>query len=265
MNKVAILIDGGFFLKRLPQIRTRLNIHDTEAIHHELRELVSTHLRYLANLQTVNIHRQRPSKKMRKSPAYPPGEHAPPMMMEPNWFSQLYRCFYYDASPYTGTGHLPISKAFIDFDKSDEARLRRDLFNRLKKEPNFALRLGQCVSDPDYNWRLPSKTLKTLVNKNATFEELSDADFRPAIRQKGVDIRMGIDIASITLKQQANIFVLVTGDADFVPAAKLARREGCKVILDPLYLQVRDDLFEHIDGLRSGLSRKTNTPSKDEI
>lgn len=34
------------------------------------------------------------------------------------------------------------------------------------------------------------------------------------------------DVASLTLKKQANTIVLVAGDSDFVPAAKLARREG---------------------------------------
>ena len=68
-------------------------------------------------------------------------------------------------------------------------------------------------------------------------------------------MRIGLDIASITLKRQANIIVLVSGDADFVPAAKLARREGVQFLLDPLWQDVSPDLFEHIDGLRSGFPR----------
>ena len=34
-------------------------------------------------------------------------------------------------------------------------------------------------------------------------------------------------------KKQADQLVLVAADADFVPAAKLARREGIDFILDP--------------------------------
>ena len=68
-------------------------------------------------------------------------------------------------------------------------------------------------------------------------------------------MRLGLDIASITLKSQADTIVLVTGDADFVPAAKLARREGLRVVLDPLWQNVKPDLFEHIDVLRSGYGR----------
>ena len=65
-------------------------------------------------------------------------------------------------------------------------------------------------------------------------------------------MRIGLDIASITLKRQASVIVLVTGDSDFVPAVKLARREGVQVVLDPLWKSIPDDLREHIDALRSG-------------
>lgn len=65
-------------------------------------------------------------------------------------------------------------------------------------------------------------------------------------------MRIGLDIASITLKRQADTVILVSGDSDFVPAAKLARREGVTFILDPLWHNVSNDLLEHIDGLRSG-------------
>ena len=68
-------------------------------------------------------------------------------------------------------------------------------------------------------------------------------------------MRIGLDIASITLKGQADTIVLVTGDSDFVPAANLARREGVEFVLDPMWQRVSDDLFEHIDGLFSPLSR----------
>ena len=68
-------------------------------------------------------------------------------------------------------------------------------------------------------------------------------------------MRIGLDIASITLKRQADVIILVAGDSDFVPAAKLARREGLQFVLDPLWQQVSRDLFEHIDDLRSGFPR----------
>ena len=81
-----------------------------------------------------------------------------------------------------------------------------------------------------------------------------------SFRQKGVDMRIGTDIASITLKRQAQTIILVSGDSDFVTASKLARREGVKIVLDPLWRQINDDLLEHIDVLRSGYPRPAHAP-----
>ena len=79
-------------------------------------------------------------------------------------------------------------------------------------------------------------------------------------------MRIGLDIASLTLKRQIGTVVLVAGDADFVPAAKLARREGVKIVLDPLWREVEAGLFEHIDGLWSGFTnpKRRATPRKED-
>ena len=64
-------------------------------------------------------------------------------------------------------------------------------------------------------------------------------------------MKIGVDIASISFKKQVDQIVLISGDSDFVPAAKLARREGIDFILDPMGAAIKPDLFEHIDGKRS--------------
>ena len=50
--------------------------------------------------------------------------------------------------------------------------------------------------------------------------------------------------------------ILISGDSDFVPAVKLARREGIDFILDPLWQQISPSLYEHIDGLRSVVKKQ---------
>ena len=64
-------------------------------------------------------------------------------------------------------------------------------------------------------------------------------------------MKFGVDIASLAYKKQVNQIVLIAGDSDFVPAAKLARREGIDFVLDSLGAPIKDQLFEHIDGKRS--------------
>ena len=50
-----------------------------------------------------------------------------------------------------------------------------------------------------------------------------------------MNMRIGIDISSLAIKKQVDQIVLFAGDADFVPAAKLARREGVDFVLDPMW------------------------------
>lgn len=64
-------------------------------------------------------------------------------------------------------------------------------------------------------------------------------------------MKIGVDIASLAYKKQVDQIVLIAGDSDFVPAAKLARREGIDFVLDPLDAPIKEQLFEHIDGKRS--------------
>lgn len=75
-------------------------------------------------------------------------------------------------------------------------------------------------------------------------------------------MRIGIDISSLAFKHQVNQIILVSGDSDFVPAAKQARREGIDFILDPMRSTIKDDLFEHIDGIHTPTLYKKKGPTK---
>lgn len=123
----------------------------------------------------------------------------------------------------------------------------------------MALRLGEIPAN-QVRWQLKPEALKSLVNGLRKWEQITDEDFRVDLHQKGVDMRLGLDIASLAYQRNVNQIVLISGDADFVPAAKLARRSGIDFILDPLWATIRPDLFEHIDGLRSVCPKPGNKP-----
>lgn len=224
MNKIAILIDGGYFLKRLGSVLPGIDRKDAEQVSDSIFRLVSKHL--LGHNKVVGNKHPR---------------------------SNLYRVFYYDAAPYLEKAHYPISKKPIDYSQTDEAKFRLALFEKLRRSPNTAVRLGEVRKER--SWILNERPQKALIEGKRQISDLTDADFAPGLRQKAVDMKIGLDIASITLKKQASTIVLVAGDADFVPAAKLARREGVRIILDPLWRSVSEDLFEHIDMLYSGLPK----------
>jgi uncharacterized LabA/DUF88 family protein len=114
------------------------------------------------------------------------------------------------------------------------------------------------------NLTLSPEQTQSLLNLRDLWSSLDGGTVSLGLHQKGVDMRIGIDIASLTLKQQVDTIILVAGDSDFVPAAKMARREGIEFILDPLWQEVSADLFEHIDGLQSGLPKPgTRTPPQE--
>ena len=224
MSKVSILIDGGFFLKRLPSVLQRIDSRDPDAVADAVRRLVASHLEQLNRIEGVANDR-----------------------------ILLYRSFFYDATPYAGRGCFPVSGGMIDYENSTEAVFRRALHDNLRSTSNMAVRLGEVRRIS--GWMLRERVQNRLRKGEITVADLTDRDFTLGLQQKAVDMRIGIDIASLTLKRQVSTIVLVSGDSDFVPASKFARREGVNVVLDPLWSKVLPGLFEHIDELRSGFPR----------
>lgn len=219
--RTAVLIDGAFFIKRIRHYEKH-NAYNAKRIASLVFRLSLLHLS-----QKVNGIKQHDS---------------------------LYRIFFYDCAPLEKKMHNPISKKLIDFSKSDEAVFRRELHQELIKQRKLALRLGK-LSDKLVDWRLKTDIMKKLLKGEISQTDITENDVLIDVKQKGVDMRIALDIASITLKKQADRIVLISGDADFVPAAKLARREGIDFILDPMWKDIPDDLFEHIDGLKTTYSR----------
>jgi uncharacterized LabA/DUF88 family protein len=171
----------------------------------------------------------------------------------------LYRIFYYDCPPIAKKLHNPISKKAVDFSKSDTARWRRDFFDELRRMRKVALRLGY-LDEGNGHWTLKWDALKKLTKGEIAVSDLTPEDVKYEVRQKGVDMKLGLDIASLAYKKLVDQIVLVSGDSDFVAAAKLARREGIDFVLDPMWHQIRDDLHEHIDGLQSVFRRRAIPP-----
>lgn len=175
---------------------------------------------------------------------------------------QLYRIFYYDCAPIGRYSvYHPLTKKNVDLDKSETYTWTNEFLKELKRRRKFAIRLGEMAEKANYNLR-PEVT-KGLLTGKRELASLTESDFVFNAQQKGVDMRIGIDIASLTYKKQVNQIILISGDSDFVPAAKLARREGIDFILDPMWANVKDNLFEHIDGLKSQWKKRNVQASQE--
>jgi uncharacterized LabA/DUF88 family protein len=125
----------------------------------------------------------------------------------------LYRALYYDCAGFNGETKLPVSGQLKTFTGSDT--LLRDLASR----DFFAVRQGILKFR---GWKPRSRVSAVPV---------TDADFKPDFEQKGVDMRIGLDIATLCHSKAVQRIILVTGDTDFIPAMKHARIAGLQIVL----------------------------------
>ncbi|MDP1915744.1 MAG: NYN domain-containing protein [Myxococcales bacterium] len=147
---------------------------------------------------------------------------------------ELHRVLYYDCPEYSGTVQLPISRAPHKFAGTDA--LLRDLAAR----DHFAVREGSLRFRGWDRKRVPGQAVPAAPP--------TDADFKPKFVQKGIDMRIGLDIATYAASDRIDRLGLVTADTDLVPALKHARRAGLQVTVYELPGQrLHRDLIEHAD------------------
>ncbi len=206
--RVAVLIDGGFFIKRYNNLYNKDRSRTPEEVVEHLYTLAHSHC----------------GRK-----------------------NHLYRIFYYDCLPFDKRVHNPIDNKCIVFGNTPEAAFRNHFFDLLKRKRKVALRLGYLKDSG--NWKINADKTKQLLKGTIGVKDLVPGDVTYELTQKSIDMKIGVDIASLSLKRFVDRIILISGDADFVPAAKLARREGIDFILNPMKAHVDNSLFEHIDGL----------------
>lgn len=169
---------------------------------------------------------------------------------EPDEPRDLYRIFYYDCPGMTRQMTHPLTGATIDFSKGDGTQWAKDFFEALSSKRKVAIRRGE-LAENQAEYVLKPKALSELLNGSKTVHDLSVRDFRLEVKQKGVDMRIGLDAASIAMGKQADQIVLIAGDSDFLPVAKIARRSGIDFILDPMKQMPKANLQEHVDGIET--------------
>ena len=156
----AILIDGDFFIRRY---RFLIGKQHAQKVANDLHWMCREHLKQ------------------------PDGKH------------DLYRIFFYDCPPLTKKAHNPISKKAIDFSATPTAIWRTELHHQLRSLRKVALRLGY-LNDRTGHWNVRPDKLKQLLAGNITVKNLTESDVLYDVSQKGVDMRIGLDIASLAFK-----------------------------------------------------------------
>ncbi|MGU9950903.1 MAG: NYN domain-containing protein [Gammaproteobacteria bacterium WSBS_2016_MAG_OTU1] len=218
--KTAILIDGDFFLRRYRTLYP-------ESVGNTPKEIVEKLLAGLFdNLSKIN--RQK---------------------IDSCEITEIHRIFFYDCPPLDKDVYNPIIKRSFNLGLSNKAKFRLQLHEELKRQRKVTLRLGRLSDRTE--WTIKFDKQKELLTGKSKISDLVEADVKYNIRQKGVDMRIGLDIASLAYKRMVGQIMLIAGDSDFVPAVKLARREGIDFVLDPMHNKINPDLSEHIDGIIS--------------
>lgn len=153
----------------------------------------------------------------------------------------LLRIYFYDASPAKDRLTNPIDGSALDLSATSEFREHMSLLDTLELTPNVAVRRGEVVA---HGWKLGGRAFKNMMKSPRA---PAANDIVPDLEQKGVDLRIGLDIARLALREMVDIIVVVTGDSDLVPAFRFARREGVRVFLDHMGHGVRRELKAHAD------------------
>lgn len=194
LNKIAILIDGGFFKQRFKKLNGR------EPTKKDVENLITEIV-------------QKVSQKNPCAALHP---------------DILLRTFYYDCKPF-GKELKHQDGRVIDFAKSGVYEKQNAFLNSIDTIEQFALRLGDLSFS---GWKMYADNPKKIF---------------PDFRQKGVDMKIGLDIAWMAGKQTVDKIALVTGDSDFIAPMKLARREGIQIYLYPMQNHLKHELISHAD------------------
>lgn len=159
---------------------------------------------------------------------------------------ELFRIYYYDAPPFSGHLVSPISHKTYK-SKTEDLDELKELYEKIGHQDLVAFRHGTLKF---YGWTLRHEIYKDLTQGKGLPNPLSDEHFKPVFKQKGVDMKIGLDISWLAIKKIVDRIILISADSDFVPAMKLARVEGVQVVLVPMSGRINPDMREHSDEVR---------------
>ena len=210
-RKTAIMVDGGFYRRRARDLWGKMTPVDAAS-----------------KMITYCMHH----------------------IVEPKEPRDLYRIFYYDCPPLDKKMKHPLTGVMIDTKTLAGNIWATDFHKALVDKRKVALRMGELAKE-QAKYILTPNAINDLINKKRDITSLTEDDFIIDSKQKGVDLRIGLDAASLAYGRYADQIILIAGDSDFIPVAKMARRQGIDFILDPLKNHVKPNLLEHVDGVQT--------------
>ena len=218
MTTTAILVDGGFYLRRSKKFWGRKSPRERAD---ELHDYCLKH---------ITVKRDRKLETGERS---------------------LYRIFYYDCPPLDkGAVKQPWSAHNTVFSAANPSnKWTRDFHSKLSGKRKVAMRMGE-LNAKNAHYTLREESLKQLLSGTKDISQLGEQDFvLVGLKQTGVDMRIGLDVAVLGFSRLVDQIILVAGDSDFIPVAKAARKAGIDFIIDPMGNNLSSELIRQVDGI----------------
>lgn len=133
----------------------------------------------------------------------------------------LLRCVYFNCLPYLSSSPSP---------EEQEAHRKKDgFYQRLQSLERFEVKLGRLA-----------------------YRGFDQTTGKPVLEQKQVDVLLAIEMVYAAARRSVDSIILLSGDGDFLPAAKLVKREGLTFALvhgprSGPQLTVQENLWEAAD------------------
>lgn len=163
---------------------------------------------------------------------------------------ELYKIFYYDCMPSPQRVFNPLYRNYVYLGESSLYKWMHALIAALRKHKEVALRLGR-LADKDAGYRLTVEATERLLMGRLRLHQLQMSDLTLDIQQKGVDMKLGMDVSTLVYRATVDKIVLISGDSDFIPAVKLAKQKNMAFYMDSMWAHITDDLYKTIDGIKS--------------
>ena len=141
----------------------------------------------------------------------------------------MLRIYYYDCKPFGEKVKDHTGKNTIDFSANKTYTAKNLFLKKLCKEDKVAIRIGELSFD---GWKI---------------DQHNPNKWKPDFKQKGVDMKVGLDMALMATKRIVDKIVLIAGDSDFISPIKFVRKEGLQVYLYKMNHKVKEALIDHCD------------------
>jgi uncharacterized LabA/DUF88 family protein len=126
-------------------------------------------------------------------------------------------------------------------------RDKTEFLDALAQKTKVAMHMGQIAKEK-IRYAPTEQAMKDIMNNRRTYDPLESPDFEiVGMKQTGVDMKIGLDVASLAQSRIVDQIILIADDTDFIPAIKVARRAGVDFLLDPMGNHVNRDLLAQVD------------------